>query len=85
MSDTPAHEKKLDQNPVAAHAAGLERRHLVARRRAGNRRRTRTKAPLPEFIGGYRILAKLGAGGMGTVYRRLNVRLQREVALKVMR
>ncbi len=37
-----------------------------------------------ETLGSYRITAKLGAGGMGEVYRVLDTKLDREVAIKIL-
>jgi hypothetical protein len=44
-----------------------------------------TDQPLPDHIGRYRVLGRLGAGGMGTVYRAHDPHLERIVAVKVPR
>src|SRR4051812_26319481 len=41
------------------------------------------QTPLPECIGGYRLLRSLGTGGMGTVYEGEELATGRRVALKL--
>ncbi len=44
----------------------------------------RVEPPLPERIGPYRILRKLGAGGMGAVFEGVHEAIERRVAIKVL-
>lgn len=42
------------------------------------------RAPYPERLGDYRLLERIGSGGMGTVFRALQESLHREVAVKIL-
>ncbi len=51
----------------------------------GGRVPVEPETPLPERLGDYRIVSRLGSGGMGAVYRAVHERMGREVAVKLLR
>ncbi len=52
--------------------------------RATEPRPPQVEVRFPETLGGYRLLEKIGSGGMGTVFRALQETLHREVAVKIL-
>ena len=75
--------------PGSAHAGPWEPQHIDAENDAtGHRDRSRSSWTDPMVgatVGHYQIVARIGEGGMGLVYRAVDVRLRRTVALKLVR
>jgi serine/threonine-protein kinase len=79
----PRIEEHLGDTPEPERSVLL--RELLALELAYRRQRGEwSTVSVGSQLGPYKLLARLGAGGMGAVYRALDSRLQREVAVKVM-
>lgn len=82
---TSAELETLQSNLPPAAAELTARLVAEGKLTAFQARRLCAVADRPLVLGGYLILDRLGSGGMGTVYRALHRRMNREVALKLIK
>jgi serine/threonine protein kinase len=78
----PADSTRSSPPPSGADAAALEATEAQTPVAAGES--VEPAEVIPDTLGGYRVLGRLGRGGMGSVYRARQLSLDRDVALKVM-
>jgi len=71
-----------DDGPAAATAVGSETAELKFALEELERRAKERQELNQIFLGRYQVLSRIGSGGMGSVYRGFDPRLQRAVALK---
>jgi serine/threonine protein kinase len=76
-------EEFVERHPEARNASVQER--IRALEAAGLLVRSEASEPFPERLGDFRLIERLGGGGMGVVFRAEQLSLGREVALKLIR